>query len=32
MWIEQEWLIPENTPEGPGFSEIDVARALLIQE
>jgi len=32
LWIEQEWLVPEETPEGPGFSEIDIARAHFIRE
>jgi chaperone modulatory protein CbpM len=32
LWIEQEWLIPEETTEGASFSEIDVARAHFIQE
>jgi len=32
LWIEQEWLLPEKTPSGPHFSEIDVARARLIGE
>ena len=32
LWIEQEWLVPEKTPSGPHFREIDVARARLIGE
>ena len=32
LWIEQEWLLPERTPSGLSFSEIDVARARLIGE
>ncbi|WP_430440738.1 chaperone modulator CbpM [Shinella sp.] len=32
LWIEQEWLVPEKTPSGPCFREIDVARARLIGE
>ncbi|MGB3877576.1 MAG: chaperone modulator CbpM [Shinella zoogloeoides] len=32
LWIEQEWLLPERTPSGLSFSEIDVARAQLIGE
>lgn len=32
LWIEQEWLVPEKTPSGPVFREIDVARARLIGE
>ena len=23
LWIEQEWLVPEKTPSGPVFREID---------
>ncbi|MBN8958813.1 MAG: hypothetical protein J0H17_19940 [Rhizobiales bacterium] len=32
VWIEQQWLIPEQTPSGPSFSDMDVARAHLIQD
>ncbi len=32
LWVEQEWLIPERTPAGRRFNEIDVARAHLIHE
>lgn len=32
FWIEQQWLIPQQTPSGPGFSDMDVARAHLIQD
>lgn len=32
FWLEQEWLIPEETPAGTRFSEGDVARAQLIQD
>ena len=32
VWIEQQWLIPEKTPSGMRFREIDVARARLIRE
>lgn len=32
LWIEQEWLMPEETPEGASFGEIDIARAHFIQE
>jgi chaperone modulatory protein CbpM len=32
LWIEQEWLVPEKTPSGLCFREIDVARARLIGE
>lgn len=32
FWIEQRWLIPEETPTGMQFADIDIARARLIQE
>lgn len=32
LWIEQEWLVPEETPTGLHFQEIDVARVRLIRE
>lgn len=32
FWIEQQWLIPEETPAGIQFSDIDIARARLIQD
>jgi chaperone modulatory protein CbpM len=32
LWIEQQWVIPEETPSGPGFSDADVARAHLIRD
>jgi chaperone modulatory protein CbpM len=32
FWIEQRWLIPEQTSTGTSFSDIDVARARLIQD
>lgn len=32
VWIEQQWLIPEKTPSGMRFREIDVARARLIRD
>lgn len=32
LWIGQEWLMPEETPEGASFSEIDIARAHFIRE
>jgi chaperone modulatory protein CbpM len=32
LWLEQQWLIPEQTSVEPRFSDIDVARARLIQE
>lgn len=32
LWIEQEWLVPEETPTGLHFQDIDVARVRLIRE
>jgi chaperone modulatory protein CbpM len=32
VWLEQQWLIPEETPAGMTFSDMDVARARLIQD
>lgn len=32
IWLEQRWLIPKQTSDGIGFSDIDIARARLIQE
>lgn len=32
FWIEQEWLIPDQAPGGPTFTEVEVARARLIQD
>lgn len=32
LWIEQEWLVPEETPAGDRFSDIDIARAHFIRE
>jgi chaperone modulatory protein CbpM len=32
LWLEQRWLIPDQTPAGTSFSDMDVARARLIQD
>jgi chaperone modulatory protein CbpM len=32
LWIEQEWLIPDLMSDGPTFTEVEVARARLIQD
>jgi chaperone modulatory protein CbpM len=32
FWLEQRWLIPEETPSGKTFSDVDVARARLIRD
>jgi len=32
FWLEQRWLIPEETPAGVRFSDMDVARARLIHD
>ncbi|KWV52271.1 hypothetical protein AS156_10680 [Bradyrhizobium macuxiense] len=32
FWIEQQWLIPEQTATDMNFSDTDVARAHLIRD
>lgn len=32
LWIEQEWLVPEETPAGARFDDIDIARARFIRD
>lgn len=32
LWIEQRWLIPQQTSAGMGFTDMDVARVRFIQE
>jgi chaperone modulatory protein CbpM len=32
FWLEQQWLIPEETSGGIRFSDGDIARARLIQD
>ncbi|MGH8113676.1 MAG: chaperone modulator CbpM [Rhodanobacteraceae bacterium] len=32
VWLEQRWIVPEDTPSGPAFSDVDVARVRLIQD
>lgn len=32
FWLEQQWIIPEQTSGGLNFSDMDVARARLIQD
>jgi chaperone modulatory protein CbpM len=32
FWLEQQWLIPQETSAGMTFSDMDVARARLIQD
>jgi chaperone modulatory protein CbpM len=32
FWLEQRWLIPEETSAGMQFSDIDMARAHLIRD
>ena len=32
VWIEEQWLVPQETAAEPAFSEADLARAKLIQE
>jgi chaperone modulatory protein CbpM len=32
FWLEQQWLIPQQTPDGTAFSEADLARARFISD
>jgi chaperone modulatory protein CbpM len=32
VWLEQRWLMPDQTSAGMKFSDIDVARAHLIRD
>ena len=32
IWLEQRWLVPDQTSAGLDFSEMDVARAHLIRD
>jgi chaperone modulatory protein CbpM len=32
FWIEQQWLVPEQTSAGMTFSDMDVARAHFIRD
>jgi chaperone modulatory protein CbpM len=32
IWLEQRWLIPDQTSAGMNFSEMDIARAHLIRD
>ena len=32
LWLEQRWLIPDQTFGGLNFSDVDLARARLIQD
>ena len=32
FWLEQRWIIPEETSAGLNFSDRDVARAHLVQD
>ena len=32
IWLEQRWLIPNETSDEMNFSEMDLARAHLIQD
>lgn len=32
LWLDQQWLVPEQTDAGVIFSDIDVARAHLIRD
>jgi chaperone modulatory protein CbpM len=32
IWLEQRWLLPDQTSAGTNFSDVDVARAHLIRD
>ncbi|MBQ8103695.1 MULTISPECIES: chaperone modulator CbpM [unclassified Afipia] len=32
IWLDQQWIIPEETAAGVQFSDVDVARAHLIHD
>jgi chaperone modulatory protein CbpM len=32
LWLEQKWLVPEDTAEGQSFRDVDIARARLIRD
>lgn len=32
FWLEQQWLIPEQTSTGMQFSDRDIARARLVRD
>ncbi|HEX7381785.1 MAG TPA: chaperone modulator CbpM [Nevskiaceae bacterium] len=32
VWLEQHWIVPEDTAAGPAFAEIDAARVQLIRD
>jgi chaperone modulatory protein CbpM len=32
IWLEQRWLIPDQTSAGMNFSDMDIARAHLIRD
>jgi len=32
LWLEQRWLIPDQTSAAMSFSDIDLARACLIRD
>jgi len=31
VWLEEQWLIPNDSSVGPSFSDIDLARVRLIR-
>ncbi|MBT4880733.1 MAG: MerR family transcriptional regulator [Alphaproteobacteria bacterium] len=31
-WVKEEWIIPQEDPEGPFFTDVDLARIQLISE
>lgn len=32
FWLEQRWLLPQQTADGATFSEVDLARAHFIRD
>lgn len=32
LWLDHEWLLPEGSPSGVSYSEVDLARARFIQD
>ena len=32
VWLEQRWIVPDESEAGAAFSELDLARARLIHE
>ena len=32
LWLDQQWLVPDQTSAGMSFSDMDIGRARLIQD